>query len=53
MYGFGNSTLWAVAVGNVDFRWAVKALLAGSLDQRAKVPWGFSWFWMEARPSDV
>lgn len=53
VYGFGNSTLWAVAEPNTDLRWAMKSSLAGSLDQRAKVPLGFSWDWTEARPSDV
>jgi hypothetical protein len=32
VYGFGNSTLWAVAEANTDLRCAVKSSLAGSLD---------------------
>lgn len=42
VYGFGNSMLWAVAVANVWRRWLAKSGLAGSLDQRAKVPVGVS-----------
>ena len=41
------------AEANTERRYAVKASLAGSLDQRAKVPFGSIWLRTEARPSVV